>query len=111
MRHPGVFRVHQQQARARIKTRLHTGLSEPDREMLLLFELLPEKNNTEKEKINGTADSRVCFDVFPSLFHSFAPMNIVKNEYRTSLCLFQQPMKIIFSGFTPMIAIYKSKIY
>jgi len=55
-------------------------MSEPDREMLLLFEFLPEKNDADKKKINRTPNSRMFFNMLPRLLHSFAPMNVVKNK-------------------------------
>ena len=62
------------------KNKLHISMSEPDAEMLLLFEFLPEKNNTDKEKINRTSDYRMSFNVLPGLLHSFTPVNIIKNK-------------------------------
>ena len=48
--------------------------------MLLLFELVAEKNDAHKEKINGTANSNMVFDVIPGLFHLAAPVYIIKNK-------------------------------
>ena len=42
-------------------------MSEPDDEMLLLFEFLPEKDDTDKEEINGTPDRRVVLEAAPRL--------------------------------------------
>ena len=55
-------------------------MSEPDREMLLFFELLSEKNDTDKEKINRTPNGGMFFNMFPGLLHFLTPMNIIKNE-------------------------------
>ncbi len=55
-------------------------MSEPDNKMLLLFEFLPKKNNADKKKIKGTPHSRMFLNMFPRLFHFFAPMNVVKNK-------------------------------
>ena len=55
-------------------------MSEPDSEMLLLFEFLPEKNDADKKKINRTPDSRMFFNMLPCLLHFLTPVNIVKNK-------------------------------
>jgi len=55
-------------------------MSELNREMLLLFELLPKKNDTDKKKINRTAGGRMFFNMSPRLFHLPTPMNIIENK-------------------------------
>ena len=55
-------------------------MSEPDCEMLLLFEFLPEKNDADKKKINRATNSRMRLDMIPRIFHFPAPVNIVKNK-------------------------------
>ena len=55
-------------------------MSEPDREMLLFLEFLPEENDADKKKINRTPGSGMLFNMFPGLLHFFTPMNIVKNK-------------------------------
>ena len=55
-------------------------MSEPDREMLLLFEFLPEKNDADKKKINRTTRGGMFFNMSPRLFHLPTPMNIVENK-------------------------------
>jgi hypothetical protein len=55
-------------------------MSEPDSEMLLLLEFLPEKNDADKKKINRTPNGRMFFNMLPRLFHFFTPMNVVKNK-------------------------------
>jgi len=50
--------------------------------MLFFPEFLPEKNNTDKEKIDSAADRWIFFNGFPCLLHFFAPVDIIKNQHR-----------------------------
>ena len=75
--------------------------------MLLFFEFFPEKNNPQKEKINGTCHSNIFTDLLPGIFHSPAPVYIIKNKYRIIIDPGHQVIKIIKGWQLQVIAINK----
>ena len=48
--------------------------------MLLLFELIPEKNDPDKKQIDAAGNCGITFYTAPCSFHFGTPMNIIKNK-------------------------------
>ncbi len=73
--------------------------------MLRRFKFLPEKNQAEKKNIHGATNRGVDFDLFPSSFHFFAPMDVVEDQDGIIAGFGKKLMKIIHRGFVPMVAV------
>ena len=48
--------------------------------MLFFPEFVPEKNNTDKEKIDAAMDRWMFLNGFPGLLHFPAPVYIIENK-------------------------------
>ena len=79
--------------------------------MLFFPEIRPEKNNSDKEKVNAASDQWMSFYSFPGLLHFPAPVDIIKNKDRIIIGFGQQLPKVIFGGFPAVISINKSEVY
>lgn len=49
--------------------------------MLLFPVLFPEKNQPDEKQVDRQVNRFVFADIIPCLFHLFAPVYIVKNQY------------------------------
>ena len=54
--------------------------SEPDTEVLLLPEFLPEEHYPYEKQIDTHGYPHILSDLFPCFFHFPAPVNVIEND-------------------------------
>src|SRR5690242_7175798 len=78
--------------------------------MLLLFKLLPEKNEPDEKEIDRKGNRRMPADLPPGFLHFRGPVNIVKYEHRVVMDFGEALTEIMQGGFLTMITIQKGKV-
>lgn len=79
--------------------------------MLLVLLLGPEKNDPELKEIHAQAHVRVCMDFLPGLFHTGAPVDIVKDKDRAGVFFGKGHVKITEGRLVGMVAVKIHEIH
>lgn len=79
--------------------------------MLFLFDLFSKNQNTDKKEINAQCYSGMFFTLFPSLFHFFAPVDIIQYYDRKVIGFGKNSFEVFDGWLKAMIAVDKGEIY
>src|SRR5690554_2358815 len=77
---------------------------------MLLCQFLSKKNESPLKGIDTHGDPSIGADIFPSLRHGLAPIDVVKNNYRIVMHVCQKRMEVAYGAFSIVVPIDKDQV-